>query len=521
MWNPKRIEKLAKKDFEKVWLETRELLPEAAIDKKYPSIKPEFGKPHPISETIERLRQAYLRLGFEEIINPIFIEDKEVKRQFGPEALAVLDRCYYLGGLPRPDVGLSEEKIAKLKKLGVSIENKDILQGTLHKYKKGKFGGDDLIYKIAEVLNIDDVLAIKVLEKVFPEFRALVPEASALTLRSHMTSGWFLTLQSLVKRKPLPIKLFSVDRCFRREQREDETHLRSHHSASCVLVKEDVTVDDGKAIAEGLLSQFGFREFKFKLDEKRSKYYAPDTQTEVYAYHEKVGWVEVATFGIYSPVALSRYKIAYPVMNLGLGVERLAMVLFGYSDVRKLVYPQFYKEWKLSDREIASLIRINRKPSSKECLEIAEKIIKTAEKHAKAASPCEFLVYSGNLLGKEVEIKLIEREKNATLLGPAWKNVTCIEDGNIHGIEEKSAKGIVLPLRYIDGIAFKAMHDIEKGITSGKGEIITKAGMVKSLSDVNLTLDEVARRYIQAYEKIIDIRGPLFATIKTKVNLSK
>ncbi|RLG59717.1 MAG: O-phosphoserine--tRNA ligase [Candidatus Hydrothermarchaeota archaeon] len=519
MWNPKKIEKLAKKDFERAWIETKELLPEVSIDRKYPIIKPEFGKPHPIFETIEKLRQAYLRLGFEEVVNPVFIEDKEVKRQFGPEALAVLDRCYYLAGLPRPDIGLSDEKIEKLKKLGISIENREALQKILHEYKKGKFGGDDLIYKIAEVLNIDDALATKVIDRVFPEFKKLAPEASSLTLRSHMTSGWFLTLQALVKRKPLPIKLFSIDRCFRREQREDETHLKTHHSASCVLVKEDVTIEDGKVIAEGLLSQFGFTDFKFKLDEKRSKYYAPDTQTEVYAYNEKTGWVEVATFGIYSPVALSRYKITYPVMNLGLGVERLAMVLYGYKDVRKLVYPQFYEEWRLSDREIASMIRINRKPLSKELLKIAEKIVKVAEKHAKAKAPCEFLVYKGDIIGKEVEIKLVEREEDATLLGPSWENVICVENGNIYGVEKNKAKGVVLPLRYIDGIAFRFAYEIEQGILSGKDKIITRVGMVKSLSDVNLTLNEVARRYIQAYEKTIDIRGPLFATIETKVNV--
>lgn len=519
MWNPKKIEKLAKKDFERAWIETKELLPEVSIDRKYPIIKPEFGKPHPIFETIEKLRQAYLRLGFEEVVNPVFIEDKEVKRQFGPEALAVLDRCYYLAGLPRPDIGLSYEKIEKLKKLGISIENREALQKILHGYKKGKFGGDDLIYKIAEVLNIDDALATKVIDRVFPEFKKLAPEASSLTLRSHMTSGWFLTLQALVKRKPLPIKLFSIDRCFRREQREDETHLKTHHSASCVLVKEDVTIEDGKVIAESLLSQFGFTDFKFKLDEKRSKYYAPDTQTEVYAYNEKTGWVEVATFGIYSPVALSRYKITYPVMNLGLGVERLAMVLYGYKDVRRLVYPQFYEEWRLSDREIASMIRINRKPLSKELLKIAEKIVKVAEKHAKAKAPCEFLVYKGDILGKEVEIKFVEREEDATLLGPSWENVICVENGNIYGVEKNKAKGVVLPLRYIDGIAFRFAYEIEQGIIAGRSKIIRRVGMVKSLSDVNLTLNEVARRYIQAYEKTIDIRGPLFATIETKVNV--
>ncbi|MDL5503817.1 MAG: O-phosphoserine--tRNA ligase, partial [Candidatus Methanoperedens sp.] len=117
---------------------------------------------------------------------------------------------------------------------------------------------------------------------------------------------------------------------------------------------------DGKAVAAGLLSQFGFSNFIFRPDEKRSKYYIPDTQTEVFAYHPKLvgsktkykdGWVEVATFGIYSPSALSQYNIPYPVMNLGMGVERLAMILHDSTDVRAMTYPQFqYKtNWVMSD----------------------------------------------------------------------------------------------------------------------------------------------------------------------------
>src|SRR5659263_351351 len=78
----------------------------------------------------------------------------------------------------------------------------------------------------------------------------------------------------------------------------------------------------------------------------------------------KDGWVEVATFGIYSPSALSQYNIPYPVMNLGMGVERLAMILHDSTDVRALVYPQFqYKtNWVMSDSEIASMIFVEDAP---------------------------------------------------------------------------------------------------------------------------------------------------------------
>ena len=96
-------------------------------------------------------------------------------------------------------------------------------------------------------------------------------------------------------------------------------------------------------------SQFGFEGFRFQPDEKRSKYYVPGTQIEVYAYHPGLigsgtkyesGWVEIATFGVYSPTALAQYDIPYPVMNLGLGVERLAMILNNSRDLRALSYPQ-------------------------------------------------------------------------------------------------------------------------------------------------------------------------------------
>ena len=65
----------------------------------------------------------------------------------------------------------------------------------------------------------------------------------------------------------------------------------------------------------------------------------PDSQTEVYAKHPVHGWVEVATFGMYSPSALGEYGVGIPVMNLGLGVERLAMIAYSANDIRQLSVP--------------------------------------------------------------------------------------------------------------------------------------------------------------------------------------
>ncbi len=146
-------------------------------------------------DTIWELRQAYLRLGFNEAINPVFIEEDHIYKQFGPEAPAVLDRCFYLAGLPRPDIGLGLDKIEMIEDLGVKLDKDKILdlKDVFRSYKKGNTSGDDLVLELASALEVDDEAALRILERVFPELKDLKPLASRYTLRSHMTSGWFLT----------------------------------------------------------------------------------------------------------------------------------------------------------------------------------------------------------------------------------------------------------------------------------------------------------------------------------------
>ena len=80
------------------------------------------GKPHQIPTQMQRLRDTFLKLGFDEIQTPIIVEDEEVYRQYGPEAPIILDRCYYLAGLPKPDIGLSNQKYQKIVDLGIDLD---------------------------------------------------------------------------------------------------------------------------------------------------------------------------------------------------------------------------------------------------------------------------------------------------------------------------------------------------------------------------------------------------------------
>jgi O-phosphoseryl-tRNA synthetase len=91
-----------------------------------------------------------------------------------------------------------------------------------------------------------------------------------------------------------------------------------------------------------------------------------------------------------------------------------------------------------------------------------------------------------------------------------------VHDGSIFGVprtkkyEDLLDKGVKTNIRFIDGFAALAAHEIEHGC----GEV--RIRMARSHSDVNLMIDPVAVRYIQSKNKKMDLRGPVFTTVKVE-----
>ena len=529
-FDPEERKELSRSDFETAWHRGPEVLTPPSLAETYPRKAYRRAAPHPIAETIQRLREVYLSMGFDEARVPVMIEESDVYRQFGPEASAVLDRVFYLGGLPRPNVGISDKQLEEIMAIIASHEEdfavapetvKEKLQRTFHAYKKATIDGDELTHEIAADLAIDDGLVVHILDSVFPEFRNLAPESSRTTLRSHMTSGWFLSLGAMWEHYAHPIRLFSIDRCFRREQEEGPTRLMTYHSASCIIAGEDVTIEDGKAVSEALLSAFGFEDFQFRPDEKRSKYYIPDTQTEVYAKHPEIGWVEVATFGMYSPSALGEYGVGVPVMNLGLGVERLAMILYKSNDVRQLTHPQFFPR-TLTDREIAAAIGLREEPRTVEGRRLVSAIVATATANAAASGPCSFLAYEGEFAGRKIRVSVEEPEENSRLCGPATFNEVFVQEGKVLGVPDTEkfadirANGAPTGISYLTAAANLAAARIEEAARCGEG-VVVQVKMAKTPSDVNLRIPEWAMRYITDNKRKVDVRGPVFLTVRGEI----
>ncbi len=544
-FNPDDWKRKSHENFEEAWHEGPSVLTPASQAMTYPCRVYKRAQAHPVFSTINRLRETYLSLGFDEAENPVIIDEKDIYRQFGPEAMAVLDRVFYLGGLPRPNVGIARKQLDEINEIlkshrnplvhsqsapakeahhtshyhQMTPETEERLRETLHAYKKSEIDGDELTFELARVLNVDDGLVVHILDAVFPEFRALAPESSRSTLRSHMTSGWFMTLGSIWEKSPIPIRLFSVDRCFRREQAEGPTRLMTYHSASCIVAGEDVTLEDGKAVSEALLSAFGYTDFRFQPDEKRSKYYMPDSQTEVYARHPVHDWVEVATFGMYSPSALAEYGIGVPVMNLGLGVERLAMIAYGGNDIRQLCYPQFFPR-PVTDREIARAVHLREEPVSAEARLLAGAIVKVATANAAAQGPCSFDAWDGALGGAHLKVVVEETESNAKLCGPACANEIFVHEGSVLGVPDAEkwkqvrAEGVPTGISYLSAVSALAAARIEEAARCGKATTV-QVKMAKLPSDINLKIDEYAMRFITDSKKKVDVRGPVFLSVRS------
>ena len=247
----------------------------------------------------------------------------------------------------------------------------------------------------------------------------------------------------------------------------------------------------------------------------------PDTQTEVYARHPVHDWVEVATFGMYSPSALAEYGIGVPVMNLGLGVERLAMIAYGGNDVRQLCYPQFFPR-PLSDREIARAVHLREEPVSAEGKKLAAAIAMVAAAKGTALGPCSFEAWEGSLGDASMKVIVEETESNAKLCGPACANEIFVHEGSVLGVpdaekwQQVRAEGVPTGISYLSAVSAQAAARVEEAARCGKGTSV-QVKMAKLPSDINLKIDEYAMRFITDNKKKVDVRGPVFLSVRSVI----
>ncbi|MDD3047316.1 MAG: O-phosphoserine--tRNA ligase, partial [Methanocorpusculum sp.] len=115
-----------------------------------------------------------------------------------------------------------------------------------------------------------------------------------------------------------------------------------------------------------------------------------------------------------------------------------------------------------------------------------------------------------------------EPEENTSLLGPAALNEVYVRNGAVLGVPDTEkfadvrAEGVPVGISFLFSTANLALARIEEAARVGEGTSV-QVKMSKHPSDVNLKIEEYVMRYITDNKKKLDLRGPVFMTITSKI----
>lgn len=142
-----------------------------------------------------------------------------------------------------------------------------------------------------------------------------------------------------MKKKGAPIRIIAPGRVFRSDS--DQTHTPMFHQVEGLLVGETVTMADLKGVLQTFVNLF----FETSLDMRFRPSYFPFTEpsAEVDISWDKgdgnePGWLEILGCGMVHPNVLKACDVdseKYVGYAFGMGVERMAMLRYGVTDLRQ------------------------------------------------------------------------------------------------------------------------------------------------------------------------------------------
>lgn len=260
------------------------------VDVEPPRLR--LGRLHFFQEFIEHIRGIMKELGFIEVeASPVELEfwnyDVLFQPQFHP-ARSPTD-TFYLSQPPRGDLPVEiAERVKRLHEVGGETP-----------------GGPSLGWRYSWS----------------PE------RAARLILRSHTTA---VSARVLAERPQPPFRFFTIGRVYRVEK-IDARHLPEFHQVDGIASEEGVSLRWLLGMLSEFLERLGINEYKFRPA------YFPFTEPSVEGYVRVRGaWLEVLGAGLLRPEVLHSVGVDYPVAAWGMGIERLAMALYGVDDIRML-----------------------------------------------------------------------------------------------------------------------------------------------------------------------------------------
>ncbi|MEM0965237.1 MAG: phenylalanine--tRNA ligase subunit alpha [Verrucomicrobiota bacterium] len=154
-------------------------------------------------------------------------------------------------------------------------------------------------------------------------------------LRTHTSST---QIRTMLANKP-PIRIISPGRCFRRDT-ADATHSANFHQVEGLYVDRNVTVRDLKAVLDYFVGELLGKGAKTRFRPHFFPYTEPSFEVDFPSGHlGKVGsdWIEIMGCGMVDPAVFESVGYdpeEYSGFAFGMGVERVAMNLYGIDDIR-------------------------------------------------------------------------------------------------------------------------------------------------------------------------------------------
>jgi phenylalanyl-tRNA synthetase alpha chain len=159
--------------------------------------------------------------------------------------------------------------------------------------------------------------------------------AEKYLLRTHTSS---VQIRTMLKGEP-PIRIVSPGRVYRRDT-TDATHSANFHQLECLYVDKNVTVRDLKALLDYIFASLLGKDTKTRFRPHYFGYTEPSFEVDLEARHlPKVNkeWIEIGGCGMVDPTVFSAVGYDPEVWSgyaFGMGLERLAMLLYGIDDIR-------------------------------------------------------------------------------------------------------------------------------------------------------------------------------------------
>lgn len=277
------------------------------------------AKIHPLRKIIEQTRTAFLEMGFAEVVSPM-VESAfwNFDALFQPQdhpAREMQDTFYmrHPAEVPLPgekwDRSILCEALSGPSRKNGPVPFIDIVERVRRTHEDGwETGSEGWGYTWS-------------------------PERSKqVVLRTHTTAA---TIRALAANPNPPGKFFCVGWTYRNETISFK-HLPVFHQVDGIIIDEEANLASLMGTLQEFYSKMGFGRVKFKP----AFYPYTEPSVDVVVYMESRGkWLEMGGAGIFRPEVTLPLGCKQPVLAWGLGIERLAMLRFGLSDIRDLYRP--------------------------------------------------------------------------------------------------------------------------------------------------------------------------------------